>query len=197
MAMHRTARTHLCVLFAALTSMMCTLASTASALEAVYLVRHAEKEVGWPRGDGLDRLHPLSAKGIARAGALASRMHDVDLVAIAVSPTTRSIHTALPTATSHDLTIEVESSTTDRARAAAWLEQTIAAHPGPGALLIVGHSNTIPWWLEFLGADATCHERLGITEASYGPATEFYDGLWKIRLDAGGCEAIELHRFGR
>lgn len=171
------------------------MATTAHALDRVFLVRHAEKQDDWPPASEISALQPLSAKGLRRAERLAARFADVPLVAVVASPATRTMHTALFPARAHDLEFTVEPRTIERAQIASLLDAWAAEHPGPGAVLVVGHSNTIPWFFEAVGVDAACHDRLGVTAASYGPATEIYDAFWEIDLAAEGCDAVTRHAF--
>ncbi|MGH9361371.1 MAG: histidine phosphatase family protein, partial [Thermoanaerobaculia bacterium] len=63
----------------------------AAALDAIYLVRHAEKAEGWPEEDrALDPFWPLSPAGIARAGALAPRLAAAGIAAVYTSRTVRT-----------------------------------------------------------------------------------------------------------
>lgn len=180
----------------AVVALVCALACPAQALDTVYLVRHAEKQADWPADRAVSAMQPLSEAGMRRALALAGRMADVPLVAVLGSPTTRSIHTGLFTARAQGIEIRVEPATIDRTAIADLLAALREEHAGAGAVLIVGHSNTIPWFFDAVGVDASCHARLGVTEESYGLATEGYGGLWEVDLDARGCDAVTRHEFG-
>ena len=63
-------------------------------------------------------------------------------------------------------------------------------HASDRAVLIVGHSNTIPELLVHLGAKPDCFQRLGIGGQPGSLLIEGYEGLWKVNLDRPGCEAI-------
>jgi broad specificity phosphatase PhoE len=63
-------------------------------------------------------------------------------------------------------------------------------HPADQAVLLVGHSNTIPELLVRLGAQPDCFQRLGITGQPGSLLIEGYEGVWKVDLKKQGCEAI-------
>lgn len=97
------------------------------------LVRHAEKGPGEPDPD-------LTPEGLRRAELLASMLAEVKLSAVYSSSYRRTQQTAAPTAKEHRLTV-IEYSAKERP--SAILGEILAAHRG-GAVLVVGHSNTIP-----------------------------------------------------
>lgn len=112
----------------------------------IVLVRHAEK-AAQPANDP-----PLTEAGAARAKALAAALADANIQAVIATPTIRTQSTAKPLADARGLTIEtVALGPRDvhvKAVAAAAL-----AHRGQ-AVLIVGHSNTIPAIITALGGPA-------------------------------------------
>jgi len=63
-------------------------------------------------------------------------------------------------------------------------------HAGDRALLIVGHSNTIPQILVQLGAAPECFARLGIKEKPEGLLIEGFEGVWRVELGKQGCAAV-------
>lgn len=98
-----------------------------------YLVRHAEKA---PNA-GNDP--PLTAAGTARAEHLSATLAQVPLRAIYSTATTRTRQTAAPTAHLHRLAI-TDYDASDAAAFAAYLRHT-HSHD---AVLVIGHSNTLP-----------------------------------------------------
>ncbi len=170
-------------------------ATPTHALDTLYVIRHAEKQSDWPEQRELAALQPLSDQGMRTAARFASRLESVRLVAVYASPTTRTLHTGLFTAQAHACALVADERTVDRGAIGAWIDALKAEHPGPGAVLVVGHSNTVPWFFEAMGAQETCDEVLGVTEQSYGRATEGYDSYWEIDLNAHGCESIVRHRI--
>jgi broad specificity phosphatase PhoE len=165
------------------------LPAPASALDALYLVRHAEKVDDWPAAPELDAFRPLSSAGVTRAEALAARLRSEGIAAAYTSRTTRCIATAEPLAKAAKIPILAEDASTHPAEM-AFLAGLRQKHAGDRAALIVGHSNTIPELLLRLGAKPECLARLGITGQPGSLLIEGYDGLWRVDLKKQGCEAI-------
>jgi broad specificity phosphatase PhoE len=110
----------------------------------IYVVRHAE------RASEEDRDSPLSDAGRARAEALANALEASGIETIYVTQYRRTRETVAPLAGRLGLTIRTDTTTggTDPARDLA--RRVLAAHPG-GAVLIAGHSNTVPAIVHALG----------------------------------------------
>jgi broad specificity phosphatase PhoE len=124
-------------------------ASAARAQEPlVIVVRHAEKAAA-PADDPA-----LSAEGEARARALAAALADADVGAVVVTPRRRTAATAAPLAAARGLTPEVVPFGPAGADGVAAHARAVAAaarrHRG-GAVLVVGHSNTVPAIVAALG----------------------------------------------
>ena len=165
----------------------------ALALDTLWVVRHAEKAGDWPSTREMNAFHPLSESGIARSRRLAERLSEVDLKVIVGSPTTRTLHTGLAAAAEQGCELRVDRNTIDPNAIGAWLEALREEFPGAGAALVVGHSNTVPWFLSAAGAGDECWERLGVSGNEDAQLVEGYSGLWEIKLDAEGCAAILRH----
>jgi len=163
----------------------------AAALDVLYLVRHAEKVDDWPATRELDAYRPLSPAGVTRAEALAVRLKGEGIAALYSSRTTRSLATAGPLARATGKPIVADDATTKPDEMAAFLAGLREKHANDRAVLIVGHSNTLPELLIRLGAKPDCFQRLGITGQPGSLLTEGYDGLWRVDLKKQGCEAIE------
>lgn len=163
---------------------------TARGLDTLYLVRHAEKQEGWPADRDLAAMQPLSAEGLLTAKRIAARLHAAPIVAVYTSPTTRTAHTGLFTALDHQCHLLPDARTIEQGSLEEWIADLQVEHPGPGAVLVVGHSNTIPWFFAALGADPSCHDALGVSEQAYGLAAEGHESYWQIDLSARGCAAI-------
>jgi broad specificity phosphatase PhoE len=163
-------------------------AAPAAALDAIYLVRHAEKSEGWPQDSKIDEYWPLSAAGQVRAEFLASRLENAGIAAVYTTRTTRTLMTGLPLARRINVPISADDDSKNNVEAV--LSGLRGKHPGDKAVLIVGHSNTIPLLLLRLGATPDCFERLGIVQKGPTFLIEGYDGLWKIDLKEQGCEAL-------
>lgn len=136
----------------------------------VYVVRHAEKA-----SDGDDP--PLTEQGTARALALRDLMADQPLAAVYSTPYVRTTETVRPTAEAHGLEVTSYDPRGD-------LPATIIAEHAGQAVLVAGHSNTVPAIVGGLGAeqpDEIPHER--------------YGDLWLVTRTGEQAE-LELGRFG-
>jgi len=158
-------------------------------LDTIYLVRHAEKMDGWPEAE--ERLRPLSREGTRRAEALArGPLAGEGIVAVYTSRTTRTMATGLPLARRAGVPLTVSDASADDDAMEGFLKEIRRRHAGPGAVLIVGHSDTVPALLRRLGADRRCFDRLGILEIEGHLRLEGYDGLWRVDLAGEGCGRI-------
>lgn len=113
----------------------------------VYACRHAEKG-----SEGNDPA--LTEAGAARAETLAAMLRDVPLRAVLSTDTVRTRTTAGPAAKGHGL----EVTTYKPGKVAA------AIGDQGGAVLVVGHSNTIPATLKELGAELPAAELEGFDD---------------------------------
>lgn len=145
----------------------------------LYLVRHAEKQ----QTPG-DKDPPLTDAGRRRAEALATRLASEPVSALYASGYRRTQLTLQPLATALALPI-----TRYEASASGVFLQALLSRPCSGAMVIAGHSNTLP---ELLRA-------AGIAE----PASEFderrYGELFiveRIQTDSGWQATLRIERFG-
>jgi broad specificity phosphatase PhoE len=165
-------------------------AARAVALDTIYIVRHAEKATPWPTARELSTYQPLSPEGQARAEKLAERFKGKPLAAVYCSNTTRSIGTAVPLSQGAGIPLVTDDATIKPDQLAGFFEALRARHANDKAVLIVGHSNTIPQLLIALGATPDCHERLGIGPTANGLEIEGYEGVWRVDLAKGGCAGV-------
>ncbi len=114
-----------------------------SAPTVVILVRHAEKAPA-PANDP-----PLTDAGMARAKALAAAIADANIQAVIATPTVRTQSTARPSADARGLTIQTVALGAKEVHVKA-VADAVLAHRGQ-AVLVVGHSNTIPGIIAALG----------------------------------------------
>ena len=117
-------------------------ASTATAQATIFLVRHAERSDDASGGMAVDP--PLSAAGRARAVSLSEMLKDAKLNAVFATEFKRTQETAMPTAQAQRLTV-----TTIKADETASLVAKLKA--AKGAVLVVGHSNSVPRVIAALG----------------------------------------------
>lgn len=170
--------------------LLLALATPALALDDIYLVRHAEKYASWPAERDLDTFQSLSSAGLQRAEALAARLKGAGIAAVYASRTTRAIETGAPLAHVLGIPVVADDASTKPAEMTAFLAHLREKHAGDRAILIVGHSNTVPEILVHLGAKADCFARLGISGEPGSLLVEGYDGVWKVDLKKQGCEGI-------
>lgn len=138
------------------------------------LVRHAEKATDDPDDPN------LSALGRERAQRLARELADAPLVAVYATEFRRTRQTAQPTADAHRLPISAYYAKGPAAEIAA---QWKAKH-ARGAVLIVGHSNTVPDLVSALSGQI----------AEPMPDTE-YDRLTRIHIGADGHARVDITRY--
>jgi broad specificity phosphatase PhoE len=144
--------------------------SSAPPETTIYLVRHAEKLTG----DNPD----LTVVGRARADILANELAGAGLTEIWSTDTIRTIETAKPTANRTGLPVQIY----DAGRQPAFAKRLKST---PGAILVVGHSNTIPDLVGLLGGKPGAP----IVEASE------YDRLYVVTVTKGRAKS-ELRRYG-
>ena len=145
----------------------------------VYLVRHAEKEIG--RHDDPDPA--ISAVGQQRAKALATRLASAGIKAIVVTQFRRTEETAAPIASAIGVTPEIVSA--GRKGDADSAVAAVMRHRGE-KVLIVGHSKTLA----------------GIIEALGGPkladlCENQYSTLYVMNLPPAGKPKLVTQHYGR
>jgi broad specificity phosphatase PhoE len=118
-------------------------AAADAALVQVVLVRHAEKAAAPPGDPG------LTEEGKQRALALADALQAAGIRRIVTSDYARTRETAAPLAT--QLNIEPVAVANAGDIDAHVREVVRAVHAGPGPVLVVGHSNTVPAIILALG----------------------------------------------
>ncbi|WP_229423022.1 SixA phosphatase family protein [Telluria aromaticivorans] len=132
---------------------------------AIYLLRHGEKmsENGDP---------DLTPQGRARAQHVSILLHRVGITHIFSTPTNRTRQTAEPLAQKTGLTVQVY----DPRNPKALVEKVKGLS---GAVLVVGHSNTLPELVRLFG---------GAPGADIGDKE--YDRLYQLTPGAGGVNTV-------
>lgn len=121
-------------------TMLASMVATGSALAepgTIYLVRHAEKEAVGKDPD-------LLPQGQERARNIAAILGRAGITAIFSTPTARTQQTAAPLAQRTGVTVQLYDPRTPQ----ALVDKVKAAN---GAVLIVGHSNTLPELVRLFG----------------------------------------------
>lgn len=116
--------------------------------QTVYLVRHAEKAVV-PGNDP-----PLSVTGQARAAALGRALADAGVEHVIVTSRQRTRQTAAVVMAARHLTPVVVPLGDGAAEHVAAVAAAVRQVPRSDAVLVVGHSNTIPRIVTALGGPA-------------------------------------------
>lgn len=166
----------------------------------IYLVRHAEKLEGWFEAGELDRFQPLSAEGIATAERVAKQFKAGEIAAIFSSATTRTLHTALVISQKVNAPVTVAQACADTAGIAAFYADLAKRFKPDQTVVIVSHSNIIPWFLIKAGLAKECWEILGVLSTFFDPEPRIdgYEHYWAItRLGktAKACEGFERRKF--
>jgi phosphohistidine phosphatase SixA len=151
----------------------------------VFLVRHAEK------ADGQGQDPPLSEAGRLRAEALARLLQSAGVKGVYTSQYLRTRQTAEPlakrlgvTATPVPLSVKPSNPREVSDESIRELTKKVEAHAG-GALLIVGHSNSVPEVIRMLGGDAVPK----IDESKF-------DDLFVVTVYAGGRARVVHLKYG-
>jgi len=112
-------------------------------ISTYYLIRHAEKD----RSDNTNRNPKLTNEGLKRADNWAKHFKDIDFDAIYSTDYNRTKQTAMPTAKSKNIELQIYDPSDLKIE--AFLEKTKGK-----TVLIVGHSNTTPKFVnELLGEE--------------------------------------------
>jgi len=148
----------------------------------IYLVRHAEKLAHWPDDGALDAFHPLSAEGVARAQKLAEQFQAGSVAAIFSSRTTRALHTALPLSQKLNLPVEVVDACMDTAAIASFYKNLAQRFAVDKSIVLISHSNLVPYLLIKAGLPKTCFKEIGIKASAPNEwlLIEGYENIWKI-----------------
>ena len=127
--------------------------------EAVFVIRHAEKQ-----SESNDPPTPLSEAGTARAQRLAQMLKDAGVTAILSTDTVRTRSTAEPLARMRGIPVEIYAA--NNAQGAVdpgILVRTLREHHAKDVVLVVGHGNTVGPLLAALG----CPGEVRIGSAEY------------------------------
>ncbi|HSJ64898.1 MAG TPA: phosphoglycerate mutase family protein [Gemmatimonadaceae bacterium] len=153
--------------------------SAAAQPSTVVLVRHAEKAAG-PGADPA-----LSEAGVARARSLAAVLADAGVGHVITTQFQRTRATAAPFADGAGVTPATVPATSDFAGHVRAVADAVRALPAGAAVLVVGHSNTIPAIIHALGGP----EMPELCESEY-------DKLFILELDATPQPRLVRGRFG-
>ena len=144
----------------------------------VVVVRHAEKGTDDPRDPS------LSDAGKERAQRLATALKDLPISDIVASQFKRTQQTAQPTAEAQGIQVHVKPIEGDSMEFARTLAAHIRQDHAGQALLVVGHSNTVPEMVEAL------------TGTKPAPiADDEFDRVYVVTLPADGKPRFVVLRY--
>ena|SRR5947209_4835105 len=159
-----------CILFPSLL-LLCQLASAQQNIRTIFLVRHAETATGTQA----DQLNPAGEK---RAECLAKMLKDAGIKQIYVTDAKRTQQTAAPLAKALKLTPTILP-----AKDPNTLIRNLF-YAGGGGILVVGHSDTLPFILARLKA--------GTVPAI---ADNEYDRLFMVTISEGAAAPVTTLRY--
>lgn len=165
----------------------------------LYIVRHAEKVANWPEKE-LGNFQPLSEEGVATARRLANHFATTRLAAIYCSSTTRCLHTAFPLAQQSGIPLDTALALRDTAAISEFYETLAKKFKPDQSVLLVTHSNIIPYLLINAGLSRDCFDRMGIQQSmsSNWLVIEGYDNLYRVErlgFKRQNCEGITRGKF--
>lgn len=185
-------------LFWIVASALC-IAATAYPQPTLYIVRHAEKLANWPEKE-LGDFQPLSETGVATAHRLAKHLASIKFAAIYSSSTTRALHTAFPIAQSLGLPIDTARALRDTSAIDLFFAELSRKFSADQAILLVSHSNIIPYLLIKAGLARECFDRMGIqpSMSSTWLVIEGYENIYRVErlgMKRQSCEGITREKF--
>ena len=175
-------------------------AVTASALDVVYVVRHAQKNPSLP-WSSIGGFRPLSPKGARCAARLGKIMENRGIAAVYSSETTRTLATGAAVSSTRD-GVQVIGDDRTVKPTAELVQELRQRHAGDQAILIVGHSNTVDdLVLAFRPDVKDCLERFRLTDSSLSsagiPETQYGD-IWRLKLsdEPADCRGVSREQIG-
>jgi phosphohistidine phosphatase SixA len=176
-------------------------AVSVSALDVVYVTRHAQKEPSLPWSQ-LGAFRPLSPKGASCAAQLGKMMQDRGIAAVYSSETERTLATGAAVSSMGE-GVRVIGDDRTLEPTPELVRELRQEHAGDQAILIVGHSNTVDdLVLAFRPDVAACLGRLRLTDTSTRsagiPETQYGD-VWRLELgdDQTDCRGVDDLQVGR
>jgi broad specificity phosphatase PhoE len=169
----------------------------ANAQPKIYIVRHAEKLADWPGGEA-GAFQPLSEEGIATANRLAGYFDPGSITAIYSSATTRTLHTAFPLGQKLGLQIKIAGACADTSAIEAFYQELSKNYSPNDTILLVSHSNIVPYLLIKAGLPKDCHEKMDFTDWNGWLLTDYYGDLFFIEngaKDGNRCDKFKRISF--
>lgn len=144
----------------------------------IYLVRHSEKIEDWQKD--LTDFQPLNQKGIETSQRLAKYFNKIKLSAIYCSPVTRTLQTAYNISKVKKLKIEIAEACNDTALLNSFINSLNKKFKKNESVLIVSHSNIIPYFLIKLGLKKEKFNEMNFTKDNNWLLTDYYGEIFII-----------------
>lgn len=144
----------------------------------IFLVRHSEKVEDWQ--DNLKDYQPLNEEGIVTSRKLAEYFKDTQLSAIYSSGLTRTLQTAYYISKEKKIDILVEDACNDTSQIDAFIESLNNEYKKHESVLIVSHSNIIPYFLIKFGLKKEEYAKMKFTLDNKWLVTDYYGELFII-----------------
>lgn len=144
----------------------------------IYIVRHSEKIEDWQKD--LTNFQPLNQKGIQTSENLAKYFNNKKLSAIYSSPVTRTLQTAYNVSKSKKLKIEIAEACNDTSLLNSFIKSLNKKYKADETILIVSHSNIIPYFLIKLGLKKEKFSEMNFTKDNNWLLTDYYGEIFII-----------------
>ena len=155
----------------------------------IYLVRHSEKIEDWQKD--LKDFQPLSLKGIETSERLAEYFKNIDLSAIYSSPYTRTLQTAYNVSKSKKKKIETVKACDDTSLLGSFINKLNKKFKRNESVLIVTHSNIIPYFLIKCGLKKEEYQKMNFTKENNWLLTDYYGEVFIIEQNKN---SIKIYR---
>lgn len=144
----------------------------------IYIVRHSEKIEDWQ--NNITDFQPLNSKGIETSQKLSKYFDKKNLSAIYSSPVTRTLQTAYNVSKSKKLKIEIEEACNDTSLLDSFINALNKKYKNDESVLIVSHSNIIPYFLIKLGLKREKFDEMKFTKSNNWLLTDYYGEIFII-----------------
>ena len=144
----------------------------------IYLVRHSEKIEDWQKN--IEDFQPLSLKGIETSRRLAKYLTKINLSAVYSSPLTRTLQTAYYVSKREKLKLEIADACNDTSLINSFIKILNKTYSDKEAVLIVSHSNIIPYFLIKLGLKEKDYKKMNFTKDNNRLLTDYYGEVFIV-----------------
>lgn len=148
----------------------------------IYIFRHGEKLEPWNTAE-FDNFQPLSDKGRKTAENISKIFSDITVTAVYSSKTTRTLSTAWPLSVSKNIKIRFNSACSDTTAIGNFLSELSKTFSSDDKIVIISHSNIIPYFLIKTGIKPDQYPDYKITYAEQYASylTNTFNYYWVLR----------------